>query len=89
MIAVTLGTRTVEGAVLAGAALRLFPELLKGLGLSLTWNAVIFGLGALTFARHPEGVAEYGKRRSLDTLQRLLDRRTGRRAVTARASSAR
>jgi branched-subunit amino acid ABC-type transport system permease component len=88
VIVVTLGTRTVEGAVQAGAALRLLPELLKAVGLSLTWHAVIFGLGALTFARHPEGIVEYGKRRSLATVQGLLDRRGGRLTDATPASSA-
>ena len=44
--------------VLAGAALRLFPELLKALGLSLTWHAVVFGLGALAlFSQAQTGAA--------------------------------
>jgi ABC-type branched-subunit amino acid transport system permease subunit len=88
VIVVTLGTRTVEGAVLAGAALRLFPELLKAMGLSLTWHAVIFGLGALTFARHPEGIVEYGKRRLLGAVQGVLDRYPGHRRVGAGNSPA-
>ena len=88
VIVVTLGTRTVEGAVLAGAALRLFPELLKALSLSLTWHAVIFGLGALTFARHPEGIVEYGKRRLLAAAQGVLDRYSGHRMVAAGDSRA-
>ena len=77
VIVVTLGARTVEGAVQGGAALKLFPEALKAVGLSLTWQPVLFGLGALTFARHPEGIVEHGKRTSLAAVQRLLDRRTG------------
>jgi hypothetical protein len=27
------------------------------------WRFVLFGLGAIQFARHPEGVIEYSKRR--------------------------
>jgi branched-chain amino acid transport system permease protein len=32
--------------------------------LSPAWRLVLFGLGALQFARHPEGMVEYGKRRA-------------------------
>jgi ABC-type branched-subunit amino acid transport system permease subunit len=32
--------------------------------LSPTWRLVLFGLGALQFARHPEGMVEFGKRRA-------------------------
>ena len=76
VIVVTLGARTVEGAVQGGAVLKLFPEALKAVGLSLTWQPVLFGLGALTFARHPEGIVEHGKRTSMAAVQRILDRRT-------------
>ena len=88
VVAVTVGSRTVEGAALAGGALLLFPELLKAVGLSITWFAVVAGLGALTFVRHPEGLAEYGKRRLLATVQSLLDRRAARHAVATPASAA-
>ena len=87
VIVVTLGARTVEGAVQAGAALKLFPELLKAIGVSLTWHPVLFGLGALTFARHPEGIAEHGKRTSLAGMQRLLDRARRARPVATPAAA--
>ena len=35
---------------------------------------VFFGLGALTYARHPEGVLEFNKRKSLAFTQRQIDR---------------
>jgi branched-subunit amino acid ABC-type transport system permease component len=75
VIVVTLGVRTVEGAIQAGLALALFPELLNTLGISPEYQFILFGLGALTFARHPEGLLEFAKRRQLDAIQRMIDRR--------------
>jgi branched-subunit amino acid ABC-type transport system permease component len=62
VLVVTIGVRTVDGAVVAGFALVLFPELLKQVGISLEWQYVLFGLGALAYARHPEGLLEAQKR---------------------------
>jgi hypothetical protein len=56
-------------------ALALFPELLNTLGISPEYQFILFGLGALTFARHPEGLLEFAKRRQLDAIQRMIDRR--------------
>jgi branched-chain amino acid transport system permease protein len=78
VIVVTLGTRTVEGAIQAGIGFKFLPELLKALGLSLSWQYIFFGLGAITFARHPEGVLEHNKRTSLNFVQRQIDRWRGR-----------
>ncbi|HEU5301758.1 MAG TPA: ABC transporter permease [Acidimicrobiia bacterium] len=74
VLVVTLGARTVEGAVQAGLAFALFPEFLELLGISSAFQFVLFGLAALTYAKHPEGLVEYGKRRQLEALQRWLDR---------------
>jgi branched-subunit amino acid ABC-type transport system permease component len=87
VIVVTLGSRTVEGAIQAGLALKFFPELLKVLGLALAWQFIFFGLGAITFARHPEGVVEFNKRRSLNRVQALLDRRKERKSPDADSSA--
>ena len=75
VLVVTISARTVEGAVVAGFALALFPELLKEVGVSLEWQYVLFGLGALTYARHPEGILEAQKRQVIGAVQRLIDRR--------------
>ena len=92
VLVVTLGSRTVEGAVNAGAAFSIFDTLiLKGtfLGwilrspdripgifpISPKWRFVLFGLGAIQFARHPEGLIEAGKARSAARAER---RRAGR-----------
>ena len=74
VIVVTLGARTVEGAVQAGLAFAFVPEILKALGLSPAYQFILFGLGAITYAKHPEGIVEYNKRRSLEATQRFLTR---------------
>jgi branched-chain amino acid transport system permease protein len=85
-LVVTISARTVEGAVVAGFALALFPELLKEVGISIEWQYVLFGLGALTYARHPEGILEAQKRQVIGAIQRRLDRR-GPTAVAAAGSA--
>jgi ABC-type branched-subunit amino acid transport system permease subunit len=75
VLVVTVSARTVEGAVVAGLALVLVPELLKELGIPLEWQYVLFGLGALTYARHPEGILEAQQRQVTAAIQRWLDRR--------------
>jgi hypothetical protein len=60
------------------------PELLSNLGGRFTVLAFfLFGIGALTYARHPEGAVEFNKRRSLVWLSTWLDRRAGREPTTA------
>jgi len=80
VLVVTLGMRSVDGAIIAAMSYALFDAvILKGafLGwlfrdpdripaifpISGEWRFVLFGLGAIQFARHPEGVIEYSKRR--------------------------
>lgn len=75
VLVVTIGARTVEGAIVAGLALALFPELLKELGIPLGVQFILFGLGALTYAKHPEGILEAQKRAAIGLFQRLVDRR--------------
>ena len=36
---------------------------------------MLFGLGAITYARHPEGVLEFQKGKSLATVQKWLPER--------------
>jgi len=66
----------VQGAVVAGLAIALVPELLKELGIPLEWQYILFGLGALTYARHPEGILEFQQRQVTAAIQRWLDRRS-------------
>jgi branched-chain amino acid transport system permease protein len=69
VLVVTTGVRTVEGAVNAGMALVFVPELLHHLpGRWANLEYVAFGFGAVTFARHPEGIVEYQKRRSIERI---------------------
>jgi branched-subunit amino acid ABC-type transport system permease component len=75
VLVVTISARTVEGAIVAGFALALMPELLKEIGVPLEWQYVLFGLGALTYARHPEGILEHQKRQVFGLIQRGIDRR--------------
>jgi branched-subunit amino acid ABC-type transport system permease component len=49
---------------------------------------VFFGLGAITYAKHPEGVLEHNKRASLARVQAFLDRRKARREGPPDATSA-
>jgi branched-subunit amino acid ABC-type transport system permease component len=79
VLVVTLGSRTVDGAIQAAVALKFFPEALKALSVSPSWQYVLFGLGAFMFARHPEGLLEHGKRTTLNRIQALLDRNAARR----------
>jgi len=59
----------------------LLPELLDVLGVSSSLQVpvqfALFGFGAVTFARHPEGVVEANKRKSIQALSRWVVRRFG------------
>ena len=95
VVVVALGARTVEGAIIAGAAFALFePLILQGellgwivrgeerlpdlLPISGNWRLILFGLMAMQFARHPEGLVEHGKRRSATRINRWLESREAR-----------
>ena len=76
VLVVTTGVRTVEGAVNAGMALVFIPELLHHLpGRWANLEYVLFGFGAITYAKHPEGIVEYQKRRSIERIVRWRRRR--------------
>ncbi|MYG99925.1 MAG: ABC transporter permease [Acidimicrobiaceae bacterium] len=45
--------------------------------LSGSWRLVLFGMMAIQFARHPEGLVEHGKRRSAARINRWLEAREG------------
>jgi branched-subunit amino acid ABC-type transport system permease component len=76
LVVVTVSARTVAGAVVAGFVIVLVPELLKEWGLPPEYAAVLFGLGALTYARHPEGILEAQKNQIVGLLQRRAERRS-------------
>lgn len=75
VLVVTLMPRTVEGAINAGIGFALVPEILKLIGVDAGYQFVLFGLGAITYARHPEGVLEFQKRKSLAAVERRLPAR--------------
>ena len=85
VLVVTLSARTVEGAANAGFAFALMDRILfrNILHLSGKWRFVFFGLTASQYARHPEGMLEYGKRRALARIDGLLDRRQARRTAAS------
>jgi ABC-type branched-subunit amino acid transport system permease subunit len=90
VLVVTLGSRTVEGAINAAVGFVFFQAVVLPTWLPWLVNHVqpvyhmsalpaglqpiLFGLGALTYAKHPEGILEFQKRRSLARVQRGIDR---------------
>jgi ABC-type branched-subunit amino acid transport system permease subunit len=89
VLVLTTGVRTVEGAVNAGIAFVVVPQLLSHLGGNAqALSFFLFGIGALTYARHPEGAVEYNKRRSLLWISAWLDRRAGREPTVGIADAA-
>ncbi len=76
VIVVTTGVGTVEGAIQAGIGLVVLEQLLQYAPQRLQGLAfVVFALGALTYAAHPEGVVELEKRRWTVRAERVLARR--------------
>lgn len=80
VIVVAMSSRTIDGAIQAGAGFILFEQLvLRGeiftwilrdpdrlpgfFPISSSFRLVLFGLMAIQFARHPEGLVEHGKRK--------------------------
>ena len=62
VVVVTVSARTVEGAVVAGLRVRAPARAAEGARRLARVRDVLFGLGALTYARHPEGIFEAQKR---------------------------
>lgn len=87
VLVVTLGARSLQAAITAGITFKLFPKLLSYLDLDFLPDAfnpainanalalVLFGLGALTYAKHPEGIIEHQTTRSMGFVNRVLLRR--------------
>jgi branched-subunit amino acid ABC-type transport system permease component len=79
LLVVTLGPRTVDGALNAGMAFVLLPPLLADIfhvpsDLVVPIQFALFGFGAVTFARHQEGIVEYRKRASIEKFNARLTR---------------
>jgi branched-chain amino acid transport system permease protein len=85
VLVVTLGSRTVDGAVNAAIGLVVFNWLLgDALRLEPGIVLILFGLGAITYARHPEGIVEYQTRKSI--LEMARGRALGARAMALAAA---
>jgi ABC-type branched-subunit amino acid transport system permease subunit len=80
VLVVTIGSRTVDGAANAAVSFVVFAWLLGELGFRPEFAIVFFGLGAITYARHPEGVVEFQTRKNILAQMR-------QRALNARASA--
>jgi branched-subunit amino acid ABC-type transport system permease component len=85
VLVITAGSRKVQAAVFGGLSFFLVPQLLEELFSRIDWLRpewalgvafVLFGLGALTYARHPEGVIEA----QTSAIVRRVDRRRATRA---------
>jgi branched-subunit amino acid ABC-type transport system permease component len=78
VLVVTLGARSVQAAINAGLSFFLVPPLLAltplSPGAAQSVAFILFGLGAVTYARHPEGIIEAHTRRAVLRIMRTLDR---------------
>ena len=102
VIVVSLGSRTFEGALQAAAGFIFFPLLILSQAgpwivnnvqpwyhlnvLPVGLQAIFFGIGALTYAKHPEGLLEFNTRKSLVKTQARIDKfkeKRARRKVSA------
>jgi branched-chain amino acid transport system permease protein len=71
VIVITTGVTTVEGAIQGGIAYVVIQQLLTYVPTRFQGlTVVLFAAGALTYARHPEGIVEYAKRKSTLLVQR-------------------
>ena len=86
VVVITTGSRTVEGAVQAGMAYALFALILTYLPQRIGGiEPILFAVGAMTYAFHPEGIVEYQKSTWLRRVNRLLGAWDERRSGAARA----
>jgi ABC-type branched-subunit amino acid transport system permease subunit len=75
VIVVTTGAVTIEGALQAGFGFVVLQQLLTYVPARLGGNGlvfVLFAVGALTYAAHPEGIVEFQKRRWNQRIERLV-----------------
>jgi ABC-type branched-subunit amino acid transport system permease subunit len=75
VLVVSTGVSTVEGAINAAIGFVVIEQILTYLPARLGGNSltiVLFAFGALQFAKHPEGVLEYQKRKGTQRFERLF-----------------
>jgi branched-subunit amino acid ABC-type transport system permease component len=73
---ITTGAMTVEGAIQAGMGLAIFQQVLN-LWVPARFNGIefiLFAVGTLTYAQHPEGIVEYQKTRWMNRMAKLFQR---------------
>jgi branched-chain amino acid transport system permease protein len=91
VLVVTIGARSVQAAITAGLSFFLLPELLLRAPLVPNdWahglSFILFGLGALTYVRHPEGVLQAQTTAVLRRVQRSRPRPVPVETATARTA---
>ncbi len=80
---ITTGVMTIEGAIQAGIGFAVFQQILD-LYVPPRFNgieAILFAVGTLTYARHPEGILEFQKTRWMNRIAKVFqryDQRQGR-----------
>ncbi len=92
VLVITAGSRLVQAAVTSGVTFFILPELLTRLFtwghgfaafISPSWSLgvafILFGFGAFTYAKHPEGIIEAQTTASIEKSVAVLDRIRGRR----------
>jgi branched-subunit amino acid ABC-type transport system permease component len=95
VVVVAIGATTVEGAITAGMAWALIntafnnlPNAVGGTQLgSKAFTVILLSVGAFTYARHPEGIVEFVKRRLVTTIFRGVEHHE--RALVATAEDTR
>jgi branched-chain amino acid transport system permease protein len=70
VLVVTLGSRTVDGATNAAIGFIVFTWLVGALGFPEEIAVMLFGFGAIQYARHPEGIVEFQTRKGVLSTQR-------------------
>jgi ABC-type branched-subunit amino acid transport system permease subunit len=87
LLVCSLGSRTVDGAVNAGLSFILLPLILEDVvhldsALVLPLQFALFGFGAISFAKHQEGIVEFQKRMSIEKFNARIVRWRGPAAAS-------
>ncbi|MBO2446803.1 ATP-binding cassette domain-containing protein [Actinomadura barringtoniae] len=85
-VVVLQGVRRIGGAVLGGLVMALFPEVLDNFTDSPYVGMILFGLGGMILARHPDGVlAQMAERRY--RRRKRAERPTGEKPIESAAAA--
>jgi hypothetical protein len=80
---ITTGAMTIEGAIQAGIGYAVLQQVLN-LYVPARFNGIefiLFAVGTLTYAQHPEGIVEYQKTRWMNRMAKLFQRYDERRGT--------